>query len=51
VSSTIFFSPLNACFLLWIVHVHNPTTCVSHSNFSTNYCTWLGIFISSTHHT
>ncbi len=48
-SSTIFFSPFDACFLLLIVHVHNSTTCVNHSDSSTGYYTW-SKFIFSTHH-
>jgi len=48
-SSTVFFSPLNACLLLLITHVHNPAMCISHNNSST-CCTWLGFLISSTHH-
>ncbi len=50
-SSTIFFSSLDACFLLSTTCVHNPITCASHNNFSTSYYTWMRFLISSTHHT
>jgi hypothetical protein len=46
----IFFSPLNVHFPLLITCVHNLAMCISHNNFSVCYCTWLGFFISSTHH-
>ncbi len=49
-SSTVFFSPLNVRFLISTTHVHSLATCVSHNNFSVNYCTWSGFPISSTHH-
>jgi len=48
-SSTIFFSPFDACFLLSTMHVCSPITCISHKDSSTGYCTWLGFLISSTH--
>jgi len=48
-SSTVFFSPFNACLLLSITHVHNLAMCISHNDSST-CCTWLGFFVSSTHH-
>jgi hypothetical protein len=41
-SSTVFFSPLDACFLLSITRVHSPTACASHSDSSMGCCTWLG---------
>jgi hypothetical protein len=50
-SSSVFFSPLDVCFLLSIAHVHSPTTCVNHNDSLASYCTWSGFFISSTHHT
>ncbi len=46
-SSTILFSPFDACFLLL---KSMSITCASHSNSSAGYCTWLGFFFSSTHH-
>jgi hypothetical protein len=49
-SSMVFFNPLNVCFLLSTMRVHNPTTYTSHSNSSMGYSTWLRFFISSTHH-
>jgi hypothetical protein len=49
-SLVIFFSPLDACFLLLIVCVHNLTTHASHNDSSMSYCIWLGFHISSTHH-
>jgi len=49
-SSMIFFSPLNAHFLLSTMCVHSPTTCTSHNNFLASYYTWSRVFISSTHH-
>jgi len=44
------FSPFDVCFLLLIVHLHNPTMCVNHNNFSTGCCTWPKFFIFSTQH-
>jgi hypothetical protein len=49
-SSTIFFSPLDACFLLLTMRVHSLATCASHSTSLMGYCTWLGFFSFSTHH-
>jgi hypothetical protein len=48
--STIFFNPLDVCFLLSTMHVHNPTMCASHNNFSTGYYIWLRFLIFCTHH-
>jgi len=39
-SSTVFFSPLNAWFLISTTHVHSLAMCLSHSNFSMSCCTW-----------
>jgi hypothetical protein len=36
-SLMVFFGPFDACLLLLITHVHNPTTCISHSDFLTTY--------------
>jgi hypothetical protein len=46
----VFFSPLNACFLLLTTHVHNLAMCISHSNFLIGCYIWSEFFISSTHH-
>jgi hypothetical protein len=45
-SLMIFFTPLDACFLLSTTHVHNHTMFANHNNFSASYYTWL----KSTHH-
>jgi hypothetical protein len=50
VSSTIFFSPLDVCFLLLITHVHNLTMCTSHNDFSTGCCTWSRFLIFFTNY-
>ncbi len=49
-SSTVFFNPLNACFLLSTTHVHSLTMCASHNDFSKSYYIWLKFLISCTHH-
>jgi hypothetical protein len=41
-SSTVFFSPLDACFLLSITRVHSPTMCACHNDSSMGCFTWLG---------
>jgi hypothetical protein len=50
VSSMIFFSPLDACCLLLIAHVHIPIACTSRNDSSMGCCTWLRFLIFSTHH-
>jgi hypothetical protein len=49
-SSTIFFSPLDGCFLLSTSHVHNLITCANHNDLLASYYRWLRFLISSTHY-
>ncbi len=48
-SSTIFFNPLNACFLLSMSHVHNLAACVNHNDSSVGCCTWSRFFMIFPH--
>jgi hypothetical protein len=41
---------LQCLFLTIHIGCPYPVACTSHNDFSTSYCTWLGFFISSTHH-
>jgi hypothetical protein len=49
VSLTIFFSFLNACFLLLTMHIHSLTTCASHNDSLTCYYIWSRFLISFIH--
>jgi hypothetical protein len=49
-SLVVFFSPLDACFLLLTTHVHNLVACTSHNDFLASCCTWSKFLIFSTHH-
>jgi len=46
VSSTIFFSFLNAYFLLLTMHVYNLATSARHNDSLASYCTWSRFLIS-----
>jgi hypothetical protein len=47
-SLTIFFNPLDACWLLARVHI--LVTCINCNDFSMGCCTWSRFLISSTRH-
>jgi len=49
-SPLVFFSPLDACFLLLTMHVHNLVACASHSDSLIGCCIWSRFLISSTYH-
>jgi hypothetical protein len=46
----VLFNPLDACFLLSTMHVHNSIACANHNNFLASCYIWLWFFISSAHH-
>jgi hypothetical protein len=39
-SSIVFFNPFDACFLLLIVHVHNPTMCIMSCPYARPHAWW-----------